>query len=116
MRDYNGGMKFGFRSALMWHMDRYKTTTGDLVDSTGVSADVIKKLRAREASSTTVENAVLIAAFYGKSVNQFISLAEVTQEDRLRTLFELLTPAEKQLLSAQIEGVLRHQPRELPRQ
>lgn len=106
---YKPAMNFAFRASLMWHMERHGTKIVDLVKATGVSRDVLNKLKAREDSSTTVENGILIAAYYGKSINQFIAKAEVTQADRLRTLFELLTPEEQTLLSAQIEGVLRRQ-------
>lgn len=101
-------MSGDFRSALLWHMERHETSITDLVDGSGVSRDVINKLRARADSSTTVENAVKIAAYYGKSVNQFLARREVTQEDRLATLLELLPPEARQLLAAQVEGLLRH--------
>jgi plasmid maintenance system antidote protein VapI len=89
-------------------MERHETSITDLVDGSGVSRDVINKLKARADSSTTVENAVKIAAYYGKSVNQFLALREVTQEDRLATLFELLPSEAQRLLAAQVEGLLRH--------
>lgn len=94
-----------FQRALLWHMDRHKTTIADLADGTGVSRDVIAKLRTRPGSSTTVENGMAIAAYYGKSVNQFVALQGATDEDRLRMLLELLRPEEQQLLEAQIRGL-----------
>ncbi|WP_283177885.1 hypothetical protein [Gemmobacter sp. 24YEA27] len=100
-----------FRSALLWHMDQHKTTIVDLVTRTGVSRDVINKLKARDDASTTVENAMLIAAFYGKTVNQFVMRQEVTDKDRVQNLFDLLLPEESQLLEAQIQGVLSQRAR-----
>lgn len=101
-------MSGDFREALLWHMDRHGTSITELTEGAGVSRDVINKLKARADSSTTVENAVKIAAFYGKSVNQFLARREVTQEDRLATLLELLPTEARQLLAAQVEGLLRH--------
>lgn len=103
-------MKVSFRDALVWHMDREQTKIVDLVKSTRVSRDVINKLLGRPESSTTPENAVLIAAFYGKTVNQFMNLEEVGQAEALSTLFGLLQPAEQQLLRAQVDGILRNRP------
>jgi nucleoside 2-deoxyribosyltransferase len=104
-------MKTTFRNALMWHMERHGTGISALVAATGVSRDIVNKLRAREDSSTTVENGVMIAAYYGKTVNQFLDMADVTPADRVQTLFELLTKEEQQLLAAQIAGILNSQPR-----
>lgn len=103
-------MSGDFRDALLWHMERHGTSITELVEGTGVSRDVINKLKARADSSTTVENAVRIAAFYGKSVNQFLARREVTQEDRLATLLELLPPEARQLLAAQVEGLVKFRP------
>lgn len=102
----NAGMANDFRSALLWHMEKNGTTIAELVSRTGVSRDVINKLKAREDASTTVENAMLIAAFYGKSVNQFIMKQDVSEQERIQNLFNLLQPEEAQLLAAQIQGVI----------
>lgn len=102
----NVGMANDFRSALLWHMEMNGTTIAELVSRTGVSRDVINKLKAREDASTTVENAMLIAAFYGKSVNQFIMRQDVSEQERIQNLFDLLQPEEAQLLAAQIQGVI----------
>ena len=95
-----------FRHALIWHMDKEDTSISDLVSATGVSRDVINKLRARPNSSTTVENAMLIAAYFGKTVNQFISLDETSPDDAAASLIGLLTPEERRLLEAQMRGLL----------
>ncbi len=100
-------MSESFRNALMWHMERHGTKIIDLVESAGVSRDVINKLKARADSTTTVEIAVKIAAYYGKSINQFLALKEVSREDRIVTLLELLPPEAQQLLEEQVEGLVR---------
>lgn len=99
-------MASDFQEALMWHMDRHETTIAEIVASTGVSRDVINKLRTRPNSSTNVENAMLIAAFYGKTVNQFVMKEEATTSSRMAALFQLLEPEETRLLEAQIRGLL----------
>lgn len=95
-----------FRTALVWHMEEFNTKIVDLVTETGVSRDVINKLISRPESSTSAENAMLIAAYYGKTVNQFVSRTPVDSVIRMQNLFDLLKPEERQLLEAQIRGLL----------
>lgn len=95
-----------FRTALIWHMDQDNTKIADLVRETGVSRDVINKLIGRDNSSTSAENAMLIAAYYGKTVNQFVARVPVDADDRLHTLYGLLRPEERRLLEAQMRGLV----------
>lgn len=102
----SSAMADDFRSAFLWHMNQSGTTISDLVSSTGVSRHVINKLKSRENSSTTVENGMLIAAYFGKTLNEFISKQEATSSSRLTALFSLLGPEERRLLELQIRGLL----------
>lgn len=102
----DAAMSSDFRDALIWHMEQHETPISDLVRETGVSRDVINKLRARPGSSTTAENAMLIAAYYGKSVNDFISRKPASEADRLAALFGLLSEEERRMLEAQLHGLL----------
>ena len=102
----SGPMADDFRSALLWHMDTYETSISDLASATGVSRDVINKLKARENSSTTVENGMLIAAYFGKTLNEFITRQEASTTSRLNALFSLLQPEERRLVEAQIRGLI----------
>lgn len=61
-----------FRRALLYHMAVQGTSITDLVRASGVSRDVINKIKARAGASTSVENAIAIAAFYGETVNEFM--------------------------------------------
>lgn len=108
----NSVMSADFRKALIWHMDHHGTAIADLVKATGVSRDVINKLKAREGSSTTAENAMLIAAYYGKSVNDFVALREASEATRTAAMLDLLQPEERRLLQAQIRGLLSERGRE----
>jgi len=100
------GMDRDFRNALLWHMDKNDTRMIDIVRATGVSNDVLKKLRTRENYSTTVENGLLIAAFYGKTVNQFVALEETSENDVISALVSMMQPEEKQLLAGKIREIL----------
>ncbi len=102
---FSQSMADDFRAALMWHMETEQTRIIDLVRATGVSRDVINKLRKGSVTSTTVENAVVIAAYYGKSVNDFIARRPSTEAGRVSALLDLLSEAERRLLVRQIEGL-----------
>lgn len=95
-----------FRSALLWHMERDGTSIAELAKGAGVSKDVIKKLRTGHSGSTDVEKAVAIAAFYGKSVEQFIRMEEPDEDGAMDVLATLLTPRERLVLKAQIQAIL----------
>lgn len=95
-----------FRRALLWHMDRHETNIADLSEATGVSRDVIKKVRSREGATTTAENAMLIASFYGKTLNDFVAMRESDEVSQTLALLELLDPEEQRIFRAQIRGVL----------
>lgn len=62
-----------FRDALLWHMTQHQTTIAALAKGSGVSADVIKKVRSREGASAKAEDAWRIAAYFGKELPQFIN-------------------------------------------
>lgn len=98
------GMASTFRDALLWHMDQHHTTIADLARGSGVSSDIIKKLRTRN-SSTSAESAIAIARYYGETLEQFIA-CEVRPEAGFQDLWARLTPDERRIVQAQIEGLL----------
>lgn len=95
-----------FRRAFLRHLEEHGTPLTALSRATGVSLDVLKKLKTRGSGSTTVENGMLIAAYYGETVNQFVAMDQVTDRQKLNNLFELMTPSERQLLEAQMLGLI----------
>lgn len=101
-------MENEFRKAFIWHLEKYGTKPVDLVRESGVSRDVINKLKARDPSSTDVENGLLIAAYYGKTVNEFMKCEEGSEYKRLHALLDLLSPEEQQYVEATIRGLVAH--------
>ena len=99
-------MGYDFRRAFVWHLEKHETKLADLVRETGVSRDVLNKLKAREDSSTSVENALLIAAYYGKSIADFVAMRDATESSASKALFDLLTPEEQRLVEAQMRGLV----------
>ncbi len=97
----------GFRDALLWHMTQHSTTIAALAKGTGVSSDVIKKVRSRENASAKAEDAWRIASFYGKDLEAFIRCEAPLDDQAFRSLLALLTPQEKKLLEAQMRAMLQ---------
>ncbi|WP_353345504.1 hypothetical protein [Litorivita sp. NS0012-18] len=96
-----------FRTAFIWHMNKHDSSVSKIVRATGISRDVLNKLLARENSSTAVENALRISAYFGKTLEQFMSCDEGGSVGSLSSLVDLLRPDEARLLTAQIQGILR---------
>lgn len=96
-----------FRDALLWHMTQHQTTIAALAKGSGVSADVIKKVRSREGASAKAEDAWRIAAYFGKELPQFIKCEAVPDDQEFRSLLGLLNPQEKKLLGAQMRAMLQ---------
>ncbi len=103
---YTSAVADTFNTALLWHMDRHGTGVAELSRATGVSLGAIKQMRARPDSSTSAENAVAIARFYGKSVSDFIECVEAQAENELARMLDLLTPEERAILAALVRGML----------
>lgn len=95
-----------FRRAFLRHMEQSGATITEIARGTGVSRDVLNKLMARPDSSTSVENGLLVAAFFGKTVNQFVAMQDVGEVDRIAALAELLSQEERRLLEAQMRGIV----------
>ncbi len=88
-------------------MRQCNTSIAELSREAGVSLDIIKKLRTRAGSSTNVETATKIAAYYGKNMQQFLQLEDTFgNESALVELFGLLTPEERVILVRQVRGMI----------
>jgi len=98
-------MEQTFRDAFLWHFENQETKIADIVRATGISRDVINKLLAREGSSTSAENALLISAYYGKTLEAFVKYKS-RGDFGLPALTELLTDDEASLVAAQVRGIL----------
>ncbi len=106
------GMENDFQTALVWHMERDGTTIAELAKDTGVSRDIINKLLGKgrgvnKKPSTAVENAILIAAYYDKTVEQFINLDDGASVSRLNQISGFLLSSEAELLEVQARAILR---------
>lgn len=82
----------------------------DLAKGAGVSLDILKKLKTRPNASTNAETAVKIAAFYRKSVADFMkcetSEPPEDKENDIAFLFGELDDKDQESILRQIRGLL----------
>lgn len=105
-------MRTSFREALIAHMDAGNVGATVLAKVTGVPKTLIDKLYQRRIDATNVHDAMRLAAFFGKTVNDMAGGDQDNQESKINALLSQLTPDEKQLVEAQLEGLLsRRRPR-----
>lgn len=102
----SAAMERSFRQALIWHMQRHETRVVDLMRGSGVSRGIINKLIREENGTTGVENAMKLAAFYGKGVEEFVRMQDIPVDHPLMALAALLSPDEERLVEAQVRGIL----------
>ena len=109
-------MQTAFQAAFTEAFEREGTRIVEIVKGSGVSRSKINKLFTEENRNVAVEDAIAIASFYGKSVEQFLSGQASDRRDQLAALSELLTDEEADLLAAQIKGVVAHRMNESKQQ
>lgn len=98
-----------FREALVWHMARTGVNIPDLAAATGVTGDVIKKLRSKSRSNnqTSVGNAIPIANYFGFSVERFLRKEAPDAESRLKELADIMLPDEEVAVEALMMRLLQ---------
>lgn len=96
-----------FREALMRHMTEQNTTIAELAAGARVSPDIIKKLRVRDQATTTAEVAMRIAAFYGKTMEEFVAGVDAGERAKLSSMLDLLSDDEVRVLASQVRGMIR---------
>lgn len=99
--------KTRFREALIERMELTGVTAAALARKTGVSKPQIDKLRQRRSEVTNVYDAVLIARFFGQTVEEFMGIAakSVTQDEVLGLLAQL-PPAMRELIILQLKALV----------
>lgn len=95
---------YTFKAALLFHMERGGTKIADLASGSGVSESAIKKLRTRN-DTTSAENALAIAKFYGLSLEEFMMCGE--GRPKVRFSFETNHPDLAAHIAAAIQSFER---------
>lgn len=100
-------MARNFSEVLKYHMQKHGTKIAELAQGSGVSENVIKKLRTTH-TSTVAENALAIARYYGMPLEQFMRCDDIaTDRDVLANALDLLDDDQLLSVKALIDGLAR---------
>lgn len=94
-----------FREAFIEHVRQHGAKVAVLERSTGVPRSIINKLLRRENKTTSVEHAIALAGFFGKTVDQFIQGSEPDIKSSVTSLLTFLSDDELGMLRDQIKGL-----------
>ena len=94
-----------FGIAFKEHVDATETSVAAVARATGISKGQLYKLYQGAAKSTNCEDAVLIANYFGKTVEDFIETAPDPALTAVLTLLRGLSPEEIETALRVIEAV-----------
>lgn len=103
-----------FSEALKWHLEHEGGSPSKIAQASGVTRNVLNKLKQGYITTTTAENARKIAECYGKTVEQFLDClpldAEQADDKDLDRLFEAgfreLRPDQKRMILRMLSALL----------
>ncbi|SPF81343.1 helix-turn-helix domain-containing protein [Pseudoprimorskyibacter insulae] len=98
-----------FREALLARLADDKIKLPEVARGSGVSLPQLRKLVARDAATTNVEDAARIAAFFGVTLDQFLGNPELSGPIEIMRLYTSLPPHLRVRMQAYAEGLLEAQ-------
>ena len=103
-------MRERFREALIAHMDATRVGATELSRATGVRKALIDKHYQRRTDATNVHDAMRLASYFGKTVNEMVGLSGDGETAQIAALIARLSPEEKRLVKAQLSGLVDRRP------
>lgn len=97
--------KTTFREAFIRRIDESDITLAELSRRTGVPKPTLDKLHQRKVETTSVANAIRIAAYFGQSVEEFMGLDPDPAVSRLVQDWASLTEGEREIVDRVIRGL-----------
>lgn len=98
-----------FRTALLEAISANDISLRKVAIGAGVSYEMLKKLKQTDGYRTNIEDAIKIAAFFGKTIDDFISRPELQSDLELIDILSRLRPEDRRFLlnaaRAQIESL-----------
>jgi plasmid maintenance system antidote protein VapI len=100
-----------FRDSLNAHMEATGMSVAKLARGTGIKTSQLYKLAQKQVNSTNVEDAVRIATFFGKSVEEFMDMSHSTSKtDAAVELMARLDPQHLDVVETLMRGLLASAP------
>lgn len=95
-----------FRESLIRHLDKTGIPLRRVAMESGVSYEQLKKLRQNAARSTNVEDAIRVAQFFDKTLDEFMTGAEASAPPSVVRLLSQLSPEARDVLLNAARGQL----------
>jgi len=103
-------MKLSFQQALLSHLDAHGESLRSIALATGVSYEQLKKVKQR-GGSTNLEDAVRVANFFGKTIEEFLGDASARERLEILDLYNQLGKQEQDHLLATARAFAASRPK-----
>lgn len=95
-----------FREAFLDKVEQENLKIAVIARDAGVSKDMLNKFKQGRTQSINVDDAILVARYFGQTVNEFIGEDRPTLDDQLAQRLAKLSEKERQILIASLEAIL----------
>lgn len=95
-----------FRQAFIDALDASGYSVAQVSRDTGVSTEQLYKLCQRETASTNVDDAVKLAHYFGKSLDEFLEDRTAYDRQEIVALYNQLTEQQREFLLDSTKGIL----------
>ena len=87
-----------FRQAFLERLQQTGKTVAEVSRGTGVSLEQLKKVKQRDTASTNVDDAVLVAHFFGLSLDEFLGDTTIRDRSEMLDAYSRLSSQERSFL------------------
>lgn len=102
-----GLMSLTFREALLIALEDSGKSIPDVARGSGVSKDQLYKVKQRDTASTNLEDAVRVAEYFGKTIDEFLSSPEGSSPHRVSEIYSRLSEEKRLRLEGFAEALLQ---------
>lgn len=102
-------MPLTFREALLKAIERPGPSLQAVATGSGVSYEQLKKIKQGKSLSTNVEDALSVAKFFGKTLEQFLEDPSFGPRSEIVSLYNQLSETEQKMLLAAAKGLAAQQ-------
>lgn len=103
---YVVGMRKNFREAFIEHLDRTGAKVTEIAAATGLNKDSLYALKRGTTMNMNVKDAILVAKFFGETVEEFMGVVPGALRDSLMDQISQLSDSERQIFEASLKAVL----------
>jgi len=104
--NYVGDMRKNFREAFIEHLERTGAKVTEIAAATGINKDSLYALKRGTTMNMNVRDAILVAKFFGESVEEFMGMGRAALRDSLLEQISQLSEKEREILEASVRAVL----------